>query len=49
MATPSDYQSVANFDPEEGQEKCEYFWPNEKQNGTKRLSKENSKRRGWHY
>ena len=28
---------------------CEYYWPNEKQNGTKKLSEKNSKRRAWHY
>ncbi len=48
-AEPSEYQWYSDYQPKDGEERCESFWPNEKENGTKRLSEKNSKRRGWHY
>ena len=49
-AKPSDLrQSYFMNAPIKEDNTCEYYWPNEKQNGTKKLSEKNSKRRGWHY
>jgi hypothetical protein len=45
MAIPSDYQTTARFEPEEGQVRCEYFLEIYKDDRTKGLPKENSKRR----
>jgi hypothetical protein len=49
-ANPSEFrQSYFMNAPIKEDNTCEYYWPNEKQNGTKKLSEKNSKRRGWHY
>lgn len=40
-AEPSDYQSYIDFQPEDGEEKCERFWPLE--------DKKDNKRRAWHH
>jgi len=49
-AKPSEFrQSYFMNAPVKEDNTCEYYWQNEKQNGTKKLSEKNSKRRGWHY
>jgi hypothetical protein len=40
-AEPSDYQAYMDYQPKDGEEKCEKFWPLE--------DKEDKKRRAWHY
>jgi hypothetical protein len=49
-ANPSEFrQSYFMNAPIKEDNTCEYYWPNEKQNGTKKLSEKNSKRRAWHH
>jgi hypothetical protein len=49
MAIPSDYQAVARFEPEEGQEKCDYFLEIYQDDRTKEVPTKDSKRRAWHH
>jgi hypothetical protein len=42
-AEPSEYQWYSDYQPKDGEEKCEHFWPLNNDN-----EKEN-KRRAWHY
>jgi hypothetical protein len=49
MAIPSDYQTTARFEPEEGQIRCDHFIEITQDDRTTELPKTNSKRRAWHY
>lgn len=40
-AEASEFQWYSDYQPKDGEEKCEKFWPLE--------DKENKKRRAWHY
>lgn len=40
-AEPNEYQWYSDYQPKEGEEKCEKFWPLE--------DKKKNKRRAWHY